>query len=68
VGVLHLSLTPENCYELEWFMQRFPLHCEGPRKIKALAKQYKEKTSLVEKFLTGQQPPLALELAVPARE
>ena len=49
-------------------MQRFPLHCEGPRKIKALAKQYKEKTSLVEKFLTGQQPPLALELAVPARE
>ncbi|MHB1675055.1 MAG: SNF2-related protein [Acidobacteriaceae bacterium] len=68
VGVLQLTLTPETCYELQWFMERFPLQYEGQRKIAALAKQYKEKTSLVERFLTGQQPPLALELAVPARE
>ena len=68
VGVLQLSCTPENCRDLDWFMERYPLQCANIDRIWELSHQYQEKQTLVDRFLNAQQPPLPLELAIPARE
>jgi SNF2 family DNA or RNA helicase len=67
-GVLHLSCTPENCRDLDWFMDRYPLECDHIERIWELSHQHQEKQTLVDKFLNSQSDPLPLELAVPARE
>ena len=68
VGVLKLTCTPENCRDLDWFMERYPLECDKIDRIWELSHQHQEKQTLVDRFLNAQQPPLPLELAIPARE
>lgn len=67
-GILRLSCTPENCRDLDWFMDRYPLECDHIERVWELSHQHQEKQTLVDKFLNAQSDPLPLELAVPARE
>lgn len=68
-GVFTLSETPENCRDLEWFMERYPLSINGAAGIvKAGAEAHKEKLSLVDKLLNSRVEALPFDLAVPLRE
>jgi SNF2 family DNA or RNA helicase len=62
VGELALTMTPENCRDLEWFLVRYPVEGNGLEQVAALATQHREKMALVERFLAAQQAPLAFEL------
>ena len=68
VGVLTLSMTPENCRDLEWFVERYPLEGNCFDKISVLANQYRERMDLVEKFLSAQTAPLDFEMNCEKRE
>jgi SNF2 family DNA or RNA helicase len=68
VGSLNLSMTPENCRDLEWFLERYPVEGEGIKEITQLASKHREKMDLVDKFLSAQQAPIAFELECEKRE
>jgi SNF2 family DNA or RNA helicase len=68
VGLLTISMTPENCRDVEWFLERYPLESKSLDQITAMANQYREKMSLVDKFLSAQQAPLAFEINCEKRE
>jgi SNF2 family DNA or RNA helicase len=68
VGLLTISMTPENCRDVEWFLERYPLESKSLDKISTMAKQYREKMALVDKFLSAQQAPLAFEINCEKRE
>jgi SNF2 family DNA or RNA helicase len=68
VGWLHFSMTAENCRDLEWFLDRYPLEGDGIDHVRALANQHRERMELVDRFLVGQQTPMAFELNCEKRE
>jgi SNF2 family DNA or RNA helicase len=68
VGALKLSMTPENCRDLEWFIERYPVEGDGIEQVSSLANQYREKMTLVDRFLSAQQAPLSFELNCEKRE
>jgi len=68
IGALRLSMTPENCRDLEWFLDRYPVEGDGFEKIVAQSAMYRVKMTLVEKFLTGQQEPMSFELDCEKRD
>lgn len=68
VGWLHISMSPENCRDLEWFLDRYPLEGDGIDDVRMLASQHRERMELVDRFLLGQQTPMAFELNCEKRE
>lgn len=68
VGTIRLSMTPENCRDLEWFLERYPIDGDGFEQVFSLADQNREKMDLVEKFLGARQAPLSFELNCEKRE
>lgn len=69
VGTLTLSCTPENCRDLVWFTERYPLQCvSGIEQIRARAREHREKQTLIDQFLSNMQAPLRFDLAIPPRD
>lgn len=69
-GELLLSNTPENCRDLQWFMQRYPLQVD-PKHDPAMwdgAAAYQERLLSLEKILAGDYTPRPFQLAIPARD
>lgn len=52
-GVLHLSATPENAHDLEWFVTRYPMDVKEPEELLALSTQFKDRALLIDQLLTG---------------
>ena len=67
-GIIHLSDTPENARELEWFLQRYPHKVLHPEKLKERADQHREKESLIQRMLQGSLVPSDFAMAEPPRE
>lgn len=67
-GVLQVAMTPENCRDIEWFCERYPLECDDFEEIRKRATEHKDRMALVGKFLSGQQAPLPFELECEKRE
>jgi hypothetical protein len=64
-----LSDTLENCRQLQWFMQRYPLEIKsGMVRLHRGAQDHCDQASLVERLLSRQIPAQAFELAEPARD
>lgn len=70
VGVLALTDTPENCRDLLWFMERYPLVISATdlRRMKRGAKAYDEKILTLEKILAGEYKSERFEMETPLRE
>lgn len=69
-AVLKLSDTTENARDLEWFLERYPLTVTDQDRahLTRRADAYRERTSLLERLLSGVEKPQAFELAVPPRD
>jgi intein/homing endonuclease/superfamily II DNA or RNA helicase len=67
-GVVRLSNTPENCRELEWFLQRYPMDVVSPDALAAGSKAHKDEELLVADLVNGVRKPPPFELALPPRE
>lgn len=69
MGTLTLSDTLENCRELLWFMERYPLKVtEGLVRLQRNSDDHRERTSAVERMLSMRMSTPAFELAIPPRE
>lgn len=69
-GEIKLADSLENCRELLWFLERYPLELgvSDRARLTERAAQHKERESLVDRMLTGQLAPRSFELALPPRD
>ena len=68
-AVYAITATPENAFELRWFMQRFPLEVHCKAELEADAKAFEDRRNLVFRVgAPGYQAPLFPGLAVELRE
>jgi SNF2 family DNA or RNA helicase len=69
-GTHTLSDTTDIAYDLEWFLQRYPMTLTARAKshMRARSDEYREQASIVQKLLSGRQRPKELQLALPLRE
>lgn len=68
-GTFLLSDTLENCRDLMWFMDRYPLEIkEGLARLHRSADDHRERVSIVERMLAQQIGVPKFELAIPPRE
>ena len=67
-GVLRLSDTVDNCRELEWFAQRYPLVIKQKKRLKEQAKAQVQRDALVSRIIEGLQEAREFDLKIPARE
>jgi SNF2 family DNA or RNA helicase len=67
-GAVHLSDTPENCRELLWFLQRFPMVVRPRAYLEERARAYDERSERLVSVIEGKYEPRPFELALPPRE
>lgn len=67
---LHLQATPENCRELLWFLQRYPMDMAPDQAaiLQQLADKHVEMEASLADLLAGRAPLQPFELAKPPRE
>lgn len=58
----------QNCYELQWFIQRYPLNVSHRKELQAAADRYREKILFLEQIIDRNYEPQEFELSVPARD
>lgn len=63
-----ISNSPENCRDILWFLDRYPMHVKDLKRLKNGAKEHIEIESKVNELLSAIRPPEDFELALPARE
>lgn len=66
--VIDLSDNEENCRDLLWFLQRYPMKVEGLKRMKQRATRHVEQQNQVDQLLSFRRPPEDFVLAKPARE
>ena len=67
-GTLSISATVENCRDLQWFLERYPMEVFPFELLKERADKHREKQSLVEQLLSGQMEHTPFLLKLPPRE
>jgi SNF2 family DNA or RNA helicase len=67
-GTLRLSATPENSFDLQWFLQRYPMVVENPGTLSTLAARHERKATLIEEILAGSLSLRKFDLKLPLRE
>ena len=67
-GTVKLSNTLENCRELVWFLQRFPMEVEERAQLEQRAIAHQTREEDIHKLVIGEYKPREFELAIPARE
>lgn len=65
--VYHLPHTPANCFELQWFAQRFPLQISPADKLGRMAAAHVGDVEGMQAILADNYTPQARGLAVPLR-
>lgn len=63
-----ISNSPENCRELLWFIERYPMEVQGLREMRASAAEHIASELQVHALLSRHRQPDAFELEEPARE
>jgi len=66
--VLHLTATDENCRDLEWFMERFPLEVSHPDVLETKARGFDRTADLSWAIIQGVYEAPTYEMALPPRE
>lgn len=69
-GTLQLSATPENAFDLQWFLRRYPMEVDEKTEIELLGRSQKwtERESIVEKILAQEKIEQEFILKLPPRE
>jgi SNF2 family DNA or RNA helicase len=68
IGRHFISDTAENARDLEWFVQRYPLHVAEPDRLKARAIEHRDQEQLVQTIGADGYVPPEFKLAAPARD
>lgn len=70
VGQITLSLTPDTCKDVTWFIDRYPMQMDviTDMVITTMARAYDEKILRMRDFLHPDYKPPQIQLALPARE
>lgn len=66
--VLHLTATDENCRELEWFMERFPLEVSHPDVLEGKAREFDRTSDIAWSIIQGEYEPPEYGMVLPPRE
>jgi len=69
-NTVHISITPENSRDLQWFLERYPMNMD-PAARKLLGASAAEHVAMevaVADLLTKRRPPTDVVMAVPARQ
>ena len=67
-GTHHISDTPDNARDLEWFLQRYPMTVIEPIRLQQSANAHRERTALIQALLEGITPPQQFRLQLPPRD
>jgi len=67
-GTHEISDTLENCRDLRWFLQRFPMDSDYLERLTVRAQQHRERLSLVDKIQAGTYEAPVFDMAKPPRE
>jgi len=67
-GGFTLSNTPENAYELRWFVSRYPMTIDPPAALEEGAGLYEARAALLDEVLSGSFVPRAFEMSLPPRD
>lgn len=67
-GRLKLSATDENCRDLQWFMERFPLEVIGAEELERRARAYDARMETVADIMAGRVELDNTTMAIPPRE
>jgi hypothetical protein len=67
VGMLRLENTPENCRDLEWFCERYPLSICDAETLTNGSKRHRDTIARLEDLIDPSYTPKPLSLAIPAR-
>ena len=62
-----LAHTPQNCYELRWFLQRYPLVVDQLDALEQGALQHEERIMRLDTMLDRTYTPREFEMAIPPR-
>lgn len=62
-GVISISNNPENCRELEWFLQRFPMKVRAPEDLARGAAAHRDMEYRLAELLERRLPPLDVKLS-----
>lgn len=68
VGKIKLSNTLENCRDLEWFLQRYPMTVFPADKLTSSATLHVENETLISKLLASVSSSLNFPMALPPRD
>jgi len=67
LGILKISDSPENCRDILWFIDRYPMTVKDMKRLKQGAKEHIEVENKVNELLAALRPPDEFELALPPR-
>lgn len=67
-GVQSISATVENCRDLQWFLDRYPMDVFPFELLKERADQHRERQTLIQELLAGQLVREPFQLKLPPRE
>ncbi len=67
-GTVQLSASDENCRDLQWFCQRFPLEISDPHELEERARRYDARQATTTAILQGEYELPDLRMALPPRE
>jgi SNF2 family DNA or RNA helicase len=65
--VIKISDTPENCRDLEWFLQRYPMNVPKMTMLKRQANNHRDLEIRLSDLLEHRRPAGAIDLALPPR-
>jgi SNF2 family DNA or RNA helicase len=67
-GTIYVSHTPENCRDLEWFFERYPLVVADANALTLAAEKQRDVESAVMGLMDGTYQPPNFDLALPLRD
>lgn len=67
-GEIVIKNTPELARDLEWFIHRYPLTVDDPKRLTDLSSKYKADVERRDQLITGKVKPRQFKLKIPARE
>lgn len=67
-GAVYLTHTDENCRELEWFLERFPMDVDPAGEMQRAADSHRRLGEKVRSIIEGHYTPPVMDLALPLRE
>jgi SNF2 family DNA or RNA helicase len=66
--ILKISNTLENCRDLEWFIERFPMTVQPLHALTERAVEHKSIHATIDRLIDGSYKPRPFDLALPPRE